>query len=305
MSEIENLSASIRQRLLNKAHETNRPFDELLQYYAIERFLYRLFRSSHGDQFILKGALMFQIWGETTGRPTRDIGLLGHVTNDLDVLKRIIREVCLQEVEPDGLTFDMDSIRGERIIVNADYSGARINFSGFLGKGKIPMQIDIGFADVVFPKPVRQQYPTLFAMPSPWVYGYPPESAVAEKFQAMVFLGAVNSRMKDFYDLWLLAEKFEYAGSTLQKAIRDTFRRRKTAIPGEVPAGLSDTFAAGNQAQWQAFLRRTGIRSAPASLLEVIRILQRCLLPLINTGTPGRRFNAVWKPGGPWSSKSS
>jgi predicted nucleotidyltransferase component of viral defense system len=154
MSEVKNLPASIRQRLLNKAHGTNRPYNEILQYYAIERFLYRISRSSYSDKFILKGALMFLAWGAAVYRPTRDIDFLGFTTNELDAVTRIIQDICVQEVEPDGLTFDRYTVQSERIKEDADYEGVRANLAGYLSKAKIPLQIDIGFADVVSPAPI-------------------------------------------------------------------------------------------------------------------------------------------------------
>lgn len=300
MSEMKNLPASIRQRLFNKAHATNRPFNEILQYYAIERFLYRVSKSSYSDSFILKGALMFLAWGASVYRPTRDIDFLGFTTNDLEAVVGIIQEVCVQEVEPDGLTFDRFTVQSERIKEDADYEGVRVNLTGYLGKAKIPLQIDIGFADVVSPAPIMLKYPTILQMPAPHLRGYPPESVVAEKLQALVFLGNVNSRMKDFYDLWVLAEHFEFDGRKLQQAIIATFRRRNTMLPRETPVGLSDAFAAENQAQWQAFLQRTHIEPEPKSLSEVIQILNRFLTEPMFTSAVRDNFEGIWKFGGPW-----
>lgn len=300
MSEMKNLPASIRQRLLNKAHATNRPFNEILQYYAIERFLYRMSRSSYSDKFILKGALMFLAWGASVYRPTRDIDFLGFTTNDLEAVARIIQEVCVQEVEPDGLTFDSSTVQSERIKEDADYEGVRVNLIGYLGKAKISQQIDIGFADVVSPAPIMLKYPTILQMPAPQLRGYPPESVVAEKLQALVFLGSVNSRMKDFYDLWVLAEQFEFDGRILQEAIVNTFQRRNTALPREAPAGLSDSFAAENQAQWQAFIKRTHLEAVPESLSVISQVLNRILVPPLRASANGELFKGIWKPGGPW-----
>lgn len=172
MSEDKNIPASIRQRLLNKAHDTNRPFNEILQYYAIERFLYRLSRSEYADKFILKGALMFIAWGTSKYRPTRDIDLLGVTTNELDIVEKIFQELCNQRVESDGLIFDKETVSSERITEDADYEGIRINLIGYLGKAKIPLQIDIGFADVITPVPIVITYPTILPMPVPNLRGY-------------------------------------------------------------------------------------------------------------------------------------
>jgi predicted nucleotidyltransferase component of viral defense system len=300
MSEVKNLPASIRQRLLNQAHNTNRPSNEIIQYYAIERFLYRISRSRYSDKFILKGALMFLVWGASVHRPTRDIDLLGFTTNELDAVAQIIQEVCLKEVEPDGLIFDVHTIQCQRIKEDADYEGVRVKLDGYLGKARIPLQIDIGFADVVSPAPIMVEYPTILRMPAPHLQGYPPESVVAEKFQALVFLGSINSRMKDFYDLWILAEQFEFDGQKLQDAIINTFQRRTTALPREIPVGLRESFATENQAQWQAFIQRIHLESAPDSFLDVSRVLNRILVPLLQMNASSGIFKGIWKPGGPW-----
>lgn len=300
MSEVKNLLASIRQRLWNKSHDENRPFNEILQYYAIERFLYRISRSSYADKFILKGALMFLAWGASVYRPTRDIDFLGYTPNELDAVTRIIQEVCVQEVEPDGLIFDCHSVQSERIKEDADYEGVRVNLTGHLGKAKIPLQVDIGFSDIVSPAPIMLQYPTILQMPAPQLRGYPPESVVAEKLQAMVFLGSVNSRMKDFYDLWVLAERFEFDGPRLQEAIIATFQQRNTALPREIPVGLSDIFAVEHQAQWLAFLQRAHLETRLESFRDVIQTLNQFLIPPMETSTKGDIFKTRWNPGGPW-----
>lgn len=300
MSGVKNLPASIRQRLLNKAHATNRPFSEILQYYAIERFLYRISRSSYSDQFILKGALMFLAWGASVYRPTRDIDFLGFTTNDLEAVTRIIQDICVREVEPDGLTFDRSTVQSERIKEDADYEGVRVNLTGYLGKAKIRLQIDIGFADVVSPAPIMLKYPTILQMPAPHLRGYPPESVVAEKLQAIVFLGSVNSRMKDFYDLWVLAEQFEFDGQTLQQAIVNTFQRRNTVLPNEIPVGLSASFAAENQVNWQGFLQRIHLEGVPESLIVISQVLNSILIPPLHASAYGVLFKGKWKPGGPW-----
>lgn len=198
MSADKNIPASIRQRLLNKAHETNRSFNEILQYYAIERFLYRISNSGYADKFVLKGALMFRAWGASIYRPTRDIDLLGYTTNELDGVERIFRELCNPIVENDGLLFDKETVKTERITEDADYEGVHVNLTGYLGKAKIPLQIDIGFADVVSPAPLMLKYPTILTMPAPNLRGYPPESVVAEKLHALVFLGSLKSPYEGF-----------------------------------------------------------------------------------------------------------
>jgi len=301
MSKSKNISASTRQRLFNMAHDANRSFNEILQYYAIERFLYRISQSMHADKFILKGALLFIAWGTSPFRPTRDIDLLGLTTNELDGIERIFRELCDQDIETDGLIFDKESVKSERITEDADYEGVRINLIGYLGKAKIPLQIDIGFEDVVTPAPIVLKYPTILPMPVPILRGYPPESVVAEKLQALVFLGSINSRMKDFYDLWMMAEHFEFDGEQLQKAIINTFKRRNSTLPKETPAGLGESFASDNQTQWKAFLLRMRIDKMSETFTDVIRLLRGFLMPILQASAIEKIFEGEWKPGGPWT----
>ncbi len=300
MSEVKNLQASVRQQLLNKAHKDNRPFNEILQYYAIERFLYRISRSDYSDKFILKGALMFLAWGTSVYRPTRDIDLLGFTTNELDAVSRIFQEICDQEVEPDGLIFDNSFVQCERIKEDADYEGVRLNLAGYLGKVKIPLQIDIGFADVVSPAPITLKYPTILQMPMPQLRGYSPESVVAEKLRALVFLDRANSRMKDFHDLWVMAEHFEFDGGILQGAIITTFQRRRTELPMEIPVGLSGSFAAEKQTQWQAFRKRMHLETVPISFSDVSSVINGFLIPPLRKSAIGELFEGKWEPGGPW-----
>ncbi len=216
-----NVAASVRARLANVARESRRPFQEVLQYYGLERFLYRFSRTEHRSHFLLKGALMLRVWAAPETRPTRDIDLLGFVKNDIEYLEAIVREAC---------NFDAASVTGERIKEDADYEGIRIRFTGLLENARIPMQIDIGFGDAVYPAAREISYPTILNCPAPSLRMYPRETVVAEKLEAIVFLGTVNSRMKDFYDIWLLARQFEFSGTDLATAIGKTFEKRGTAL---------------------------------------------------------------------------
>ena len=191
--EIKNLPASIQDRLLNQARSSGRPFNELLQYYAIERFLYRLAQSKYTNHFVLKGALLFRAWGFAAFRPTRDIDLLGNISNEVENLVTIMKDVCGQEVQADGIHFDPETVRGERINEDADYEGVRIRFEGKLGKVRLHLQIDIGFSDIVTPASKTVNYPVILKMPAPKMQAYPPETVVSEKLQAMIFLGALTA----------------------------------------------------------------------------------------------------------------
>jgi len=300
------LAASIRQRLLNKARETDRPFNEMLQYFAIERFLYRLARSPHASKFVLKGAVMFAAWQAPISRPTMDIDLLGLTNNSIDTIVTVIKAICTQAVEPDGLTFEPESMEGERIVEDADYAGVRVRFRGSLGTARITMQLDIGFGDVVVPQPVTVAYPTILPLPAPWVRGYSRESAIAEKFEVMVKLGLLNSRIKDFFDVWLLSRQFDFAGQTLATAIAKTFATRRTVVPAE-PIALTEAFAAdtSKQTQWQGFIRRSRLQHAPDHFADVIAMLAVFLGPIAKALASGSVFDRLWQAPGPWRSMAS
>ena len=250
-----NIEASVRQRLLNRARRDQRPFAELLQYYGMERFLYRLSQSTHAQRFILKGALMLRVWQEPEFRPTMDIDMLGKTANDEVKIVEQIKEILNVEVEPDGLMFDSSSIRPERITEDADYQGIRIRFLGTLGSARINMQIDIGFGDIVHPAPEESELPTMLDLAAPRLLCYSRESAIAEKFEAMVKLGILNSRMKDFYDIWLLSRVFDFEGNNLATAIQLTFDQRGTHLTDEIVV-FQATFIAEKQTKWTAFCRR-------------------------------------------------
>ncbi len=210
MTSVRNIQASVRQRLLNLAINDKRPFGELLQYYIMERFLYRLSKSVHTDHFILKGALMLRAWNSPEFRPTMDIDMLVRSSNEEINIKAQIMEIMELEVEADGISFDPGSIRTEPITENAGYAGLRVRFIGFLGSARVSVQIDIGFGDIVFPDPEIVELPALLDYPAPKLMGYSRESTIAEKFEAIIKLGLLNSRMKDFYDIWLLSRQFSF-----------------------------------------------------------------------------------------------
>ncbi len=296
-----NVPASVRQRLMNTARETGRPFQEVLQYFAMERFLYRLSLSPHAERFILKGALMFTVWGAPASRPTRDIDLLGRMNNSVDALVPVFRDICQQEVAPDGLVFVVDSLEGQTIKEDADYAGVRVTFQGLLENARIPMQIDIGFGDVVVPEAALTDYPTILELAAPRLRAYPRETVIAEKFEAMVKLGQLNSRLKDFFDLWLLSRQYAFDGTTLSSAVFQTFQNRQTAINPQ-PVALTATFANDpvKQTQWKGFLRKSRLDVAPPQLSDVVDAIGGFLLPLALALSTGQTFSSVWQPPGPW-----
>lgn len=302
-----NVAASVHQRLLNRAHAEGRPFNELLQYFAPERFLHRLGCSSYSHQFVLKGALMFSAWQGPFARPTRDVDLLGHIDNSVERVVEAIRAICQEPVpEDDGLRFQTEGITGERITEAAEYQGVRVHLPVTLGTARIRLQIDVGFGDVLVPGPALVRLPTILDFPAPEVQGYSRESTIAEKFQAMVYLGEVNSRMKDFYDIWFLATHSAFDGPILAQAIRETFRHRQTTLPS-APVAFSEVFAndRDRQAQWRAFARRHPFDHVPLTLDEAIHGIEALLKPVILALVEDQSFNWHWLPGGPWQEAGS
>lgn len=299
--EIKNIAASVHQRLLNKAKEYSRPFNEILQHFAIERFIYRLSKSPHADKFILKGALMFSAWTGSMSRPTMDIDLLGNIENSTDLIIAVFKDACETEVDNDGIVFHKDTVTATRITEDADYKGVRVLLRGNLGSIRLFLQIDIGFGDVIIPKPDRVNYPVLLDFPPPELDGYTMESAVAEKFQVMAKLGLLNSRMKDFYDIWFLSQRFDFKGETLIEAIEKTFEKRKTPLISE-PSIFNPSFMKNDikQAQWHGFVNKTRLTDAPISFENVSVGIKYFLQPVVVSMINRQTFRLFWAAQGPW-----
>lgn len=280
--ERENLQASVRQRLLNIARRDGLDFQLVLTRYGLERFLHRLGRSPHKDAFLLKGAFLFYAWQEDVNRPTRDLDLLGLGSPDIARLEVVIAEIAETDVEDDGLDFHRDSIRGQAIREEALYDGIRIRLDATLGRARIPLQIDTGFGDAASPEAVELEYPTLLDQTPPMVLAYRPEYVVAEKLEALVALGEINTRLKDYYDLWRLTRTMDLPHDDLVAAIRATFTRRGSAIPADVPPGLANSFANPDKSgMWKAFLERNGLDAEDMSLADLLIELRSLLWPLI------------------------
>jgi hypothetical protein len=237
---------------------------------------------------------MFNAWGLTNLRPTRDIDLLGHTQNTVDAVLKIFQDLSKLEAEPDGLEFDPVQVQGERIKEDAEYEGIRITMTAWLGKTRVHIQIDIGFADVITPAPERLDYPTILDFPAPHLYGYPPETVIAEKFQAMTVLGMANSRMKDFYDIWMLITNFEFDGRVIQTAIERTFQNRSTELPTEKHIIFSDEFAENKTDQWSAFSKKLREENAVMTN-QVVATMQDFFFPVLHASQQGTAFKKKWK----------
>ena len=300
---IKNISASVHERLLNMAKASSRPFNELLQHFAIERFIYRLSKSLHADRFILKGALMLSVWSGLVSRPTMDIDLLGKIDNSLEEIKTVMRDACKMDVGDDGMFFDEKTVSAARITEDAEYEGVRVRIQGNLGNARVSLQIDIGFGDVIVPGPGKVAYPTLLEFPSPELNGYSMETTIAEKYQAMVKFGVLNSRMKDFYDIWMLSRTFDFNGEVLAEAIERTFMNRKTDLTNN-PAIFDLSFGRDDirQVQWQGFIKKSRLINVPGDLGDVVACIKMFLGPPVRSLVDRRTFKSTWKASGPWIS---
>ena len=300
-----NLQASVRAQLQNKAKETNRSFAEVLQFYGMERFLYRFSKSQYARQFILKGALMFTAWNIPDRRTTIDIDFLARCNNQVSNIEKVINDICEIAVVPDGLLFDQETVKGRRIKEDADYEGVRVKFIGFLERSRIPMQIDIGFGDVVYPNPIIIDYPVILDFPKPHLKGYPLESVVSEKFEAMVKLGLLNSRMKDFYDVWLMIRQFDFDGLNLKEALERTFEHRKMALPQGQPLLAEEIYddKSDRQRLWMTFLRKNDIKHAPEKLSTTAKEIENFLMKPLDAINKGHAFNNTWNATEHWVAK--
>lgn len=296
----ETIAALVRRRLNVLAREQGDVVERVFLRYAIERLLYRLSLSGHRDVFVLKGAMLFSLWAPVPYRSTGDLDLLGQGDPAPERMAAIFKTVCTVAVDDDGLVFDPDSVRAEATREDEDYHGARITLRAMLGTARLALQVDIGFGDAVTPDASDIDYPSLLDFPVASLRAYPPETVVAEKLEAAVSLGMLNSRMKDFFDLWVLAKSFPFEGVVLANAVAATFTRRGTALPTDLPVALTADFSgdALKQSQWRAFLQRTTLAIAPEPLPELIAFIATFAKPLLGDQTASADWR--WQPGGPW-----
>lgn len=300
--EKKNLAESVLHRLKNHAKNTHRRTDELLRYFAIERFLYRLSLSQHSSKFFLKGGLMLKAWEISNHRTTLDIDLLGKTQNNFQNIKDIITDICNCEVTWDGINYETTSIKLTEMQVNGEYHGLRILFTANMHSAKIPMQLDIGFSDLIFPEPLVIAYPTILDFPVPKLKGYTPESVIAEKFEAMMKLGLVNTRMKDFFDVWILSQQLSFMGESLQSAIKMTFEKRQTPL-NALPDSINEVFYADliHQTRWKQFLRNIENEGKNIEFPKVINDIKEFLQPIVIASINKQIFNKTWSHEKKWT----
>ena len=298
----DNVGESVRQRLLNLARERTEAFDLLLTRYALERLLYRIGRSEWREKFLLKGAMLYTLWCGAPHRSTRDMDLLASGQSDVAYLIEVFGALCDILVEDDGILFMRESVRAFEIGKESEYQGVRIQMTATLAGAVIHLQVDVAFGDAVVPAPEEVRYPTILDQTSPLVLAYPRYTVVSEKFQAMVMLGIANSRMKDFYDIWILAREFDFDGLLLSRAIAATFERRRTALPEGLPLALTDSFCHDlvKATQWNAFIRKNRLSPGKPLFPDVTAFLRDFFIPPVKAIRMGTEFDMVWPASGPW-----
>lgn len=299
---VKNVGTSVRTRLLKLAKERGEDFQRVLLRYVNERLLYRLATSSHASSFVLKGAALFTVWTGRPHRATRDLDFLGFGEATEARLRRVFSDVASMKTDDDGVVFDVRSLEVRPIREDQEYGGTRVTLKAGVAEAQVRLQVDIGFGDAVTPEAVEIEFPALLSFPTPRLRAYPRETVVAEKLEAMVQLGMANSRMKDFYDLAVLSELFEFDGDLLVKAIRATFSRRGTPLPDGVPVALSGDFT-GDPAkarQWAGFASKSGVTEA-GNLSSAVRRVARFVVVPLTRARSNERWPGRWPKGGPWS----
>ncbi len=273
---------SVRQKLRNLQGETGEPFENILIKYGLGRLLYRLEYSGNINFFVLKGAMLFSLWPQIPRRSTRDIDLLGLGVSTHKRLREIFTEACKVEYNEDGLIFDPDSIISEDIREDQEYHGIRVKLTGYLGRSRIPVQVDVGFGDAIVPEPETVEYPNILDFPSAKIKAYHPATVIAEKLNALVVLGYRNSRMKDFYDLYMLLGNMDLSDEELSIAIKATFERRKIALPKDIPVAFTSGFTEDGtkDIQWKAFLKRNSL-DLSLEFTEVLKYIEQRLLHIL------------------------
>jgi len=281
-----NIVASVLARLRNIAKARNVIFGEILLRYAVERVLKRIEESEYASQCILKGGALLLVWGGGSScRPTMDADLELRGDGSPAALVKMFSKIAEMPGEAeDGVRIDKESIKAVPIRDDDEYGGVRVTMTVFLGKVRVPVQFDVGIGDAITPSPKKADFPVLLDGSIPRIKVYPKETVIAEKFETIVKRGLANSRMKDYYDLWMLSHDVSVDADTASRAIERTFNRRKTDMPERVPEGLLDEFARNESkiVQWKAFVRKNRISLPNADFSAVVRDVREFLMGLVH-----------------------
>lgn len=295
------LEASVSARLNKLARERRDDFQLVLLRYANERLLYRLSQSPHAESFVLKGAALFTLWTGRPHRATRDIDLLGFGDTSEAHIHDVFKDLLTLDLPDDGVAFDLATMVVSAIREDQEYGGVRVVLFAHVASARVRLQVDVGFGDAITPPATVIDFPALLDFPAPRLRAYPRETVVAEKLEAMVQLGISNSRMKDFYDVALLARDFDFDGELLSRAVRATFARRGTPLPLDTPVALSAAFAedSSKRTQWSGFARKANV-SDIGTLSDALEAVRQFLLEPLQSVARGNAFVRTWRAGGPW-----
>lgn len=305
MTATEGLAHSVHTRLVARSKELHIEAQLLLERYALHRLLYRLSKSRHADRFLLKGAQLMLIWIGESARTTRDADLLGFGDLSDDSLREIFTDLCSVIVEPDGMEYLANTLRIAPIREENAYGGRRIHIQARLGNARFQLQIDVGIGDAVTPEPVWVELPQLLDLPAPRMKAYRPETSIAEKLETIVVRDLLNSRLKDYFDIYALSMNERFELLVLSRAVKDTFERRGTPLPSESPMGLTQAFVdePGKLLQWRSFLNKVGATGVPDDLAVIVQSIAEFLVPVLNALTSAPDNVTSWSPGGPWKIK--
>ncbi|MBC8024632.1 MAG: nucleotidyl transferase AbiEii/AbiGii toxin family protein [Steroidobacteraceae bacterium] len=298
--ETKNVTASVLAKLRNTSKSSGTPFQQVLQLYAMERFLYRISKSRHAQSVILKGALLLKTIGIPSARPTVDIDMLRKDKADEATLVALVKDCATLEVEADGLVFTADSVVAEEITKDSEYKGTRVLMHARMDNVRLKIQIDFGAGDVMVPGPRMIEYPVFLGGDTIPLLAYPIESSIAEKLQAMVALGDANSRIKDFYDVWICSNHLDFNANALLKAIEATFKNRETPIPADDVEAFTKAFVEGHRVQWNAFVRRIGETELVDAFGRIVDDLKIFAMPALNSLANSERLSKHWKAGRGW-----
>ncbi len=302
MSRTQGLAHSVHVRLVARSKELGIEPQMMLERFALQSLLYRLSKSDHVERFVLKGAQLMLLWIGETVRPTRDADLLGLGDLSDDSLVRIFQELCSVDVEPDGMAYLPEPVQVTAIRTRNAHGGRSILLEARLGNARLHLQVDIGIGDAITPDPTWAELPRLLDLPSSRLLCYPPETSIAEKLETMVSLGLLNSRLRDYFDIFILAERKAFDGAVLTEAVRRTFERRGTSIPDDLPPGLSAEFAdePGKQTQWVNFHRKLSEPAVPEDLARIVEMIASFAGPVLHAARDDDPFDRAWPAGGSW-----
>ena len=287
-------AASVKDRLKNHAAENGQPMQEVLTAYGLERTIYRLSASEYAERFTLKGGiLLYALFDGEYARVTRDIDLLArHISNEVSEMRRLFEEIFSIACD-DALTFDMNTLEVNRITEFKEYHGINVSIMAYLDRTRVPVSIDIGFDDIIYPDRVRMDFPVLLGMEVPKVYAYPVYSIIAEKFEAIVSLGDANSRYKDFYDIHVLAGKSNLDGRELKEAVRETFAHRGTGFDDIIAFAENFVESPIHQNRWKAFLKKKKAM-IDVEFGDAVALIRKLLGPIVDSITNESDFHASW-----------